>query len=62
MKALKHFIWDFDGTLADTYPNLVRYLALALLDFGKTAEPLEILEKMMENIPIAVKNFSRNEI
>ena len=54
MKTIKHFIWDFDGTLVDTYPNLVRYLTLALADFGITATPVEILEKMLETIPYAI--------
>ena len=58
MKTIKHFIWDFDGTLADTYPNLVRYMTLALADFGITAEPVEILEKMMETIGYAVKWYT----
>lgn len=59
MKSIKHFIWDFDGTLADTYPNLVRYLTLALSDFGKTAEPVDILERMMENIPYAIQYYTQ---
>lgn len=58
MKNIKHFIWDFDGTLVDTYPNLVRYMGLALADFGITAEPTEILEKMLENIGYAVNFYT----
>lgn len=54
MKTIKHFIWDFDGTLADTYPNLVKYLTLALSDFGITVPPVEILEKMLETVPYAI--------
>lgn len=59
MKRIKHFIWDFDGTLANTYPNLVRYLASALEDFGIHVEPVEILEKMMENIPHAINYYTQ---
>ena len=59
MKTIQHFIWDFDGTIADSYPNLVRYLTLALADFGKTAEPVEILEKMMETIGYAIDWYSK---
>lgn len=58
MKHIQHYIWDFDGTLANTYPNLVRYLTLALADFGKPAEPVEILEKMMETIGYAIDWYS----
>lgn len=59
MKTIKHFIWDFDGTLADTYPNLVRYMTLALSDFEITVNPVEILEQMMENIPHAIAYFTQ---
>lgn len=58
MKHIKHFIWDFDGTLADTYPNLVRYMQLSLADFGRSAVPTEILEKMMESIGYAVNYYA----
>lgn len=58
MKRLKHFIWDFDGTLADSYPNLVRYMALALSDCGIDAKPVEIMEKMLENIPYTIQYYT----
>ena len=59
MKQVQHLFWDFDGTLVDTYPNLVRYMSLALSDFGITADPVEILEKMMENIPYALDYYTK---
>ena len=37
MKEMKLFIWDFDGTLLDTYANLVRYMQMALRDCGYDA-------------------------
>lgn len=58
MKQLKHFIWDFDGTLADSYPNLVRYMSLALSDCGIDAKPVEIMEKMLENIPYTIQYYT----
>ena len=58
MKTIKHFIWDFDGTLADTYPNLTRYLSLALSDFGIAADRVEILEKMMVTVGYAVQWYT----
>lgn len=58
MKTVRHFIWDFDGTLADSYPNLVRYMTMALSDFGISADPVEILEKMMENIGYAIEWYT----
>lgn len=58
MKDLKLFIWDFDGTLMNTYPNLTGYLQRALGDFGKDVPGPEILAQMMENIPHAIAYFS----
>lgn len=58
MRTIKHFIWDFDGTLMDTYPNIIRYLRLALQECGCDAPDHEILEKMMETIPYAIQCYS----
>lgn len=58
MKDLKLFIWDFDGTLMDTYPNLTGYLRRALLDFGHDVSNVEILEQMLDNVGHALTYFS----
>ena len=58
MKNIKHFIWDFDGTLLDTYPNITRYLQTALRDFGIEVSQTEILEKMMVTIPYAIRHYA----
>ena len=58
MKNIRHFIWDFDGTLMDTYPNITRYLKLALKDFGIDADQTEILERMMVRIPVAIQQYA----
>ena len=58
MKNMKLFIWDFDGTLLDTYPNITGYLRRALLDFGHDVSQTEILEKMMVHIPHAIQHYS----
>lgn len=58
MKTMKLFIWDFDGTLMDTYPNTTGYLRRALLDFGHDVSQTEILEKMMVTIPFAINHYS----
>lgn len=58
MKNIKLFIWDFDGTLLDTYPNITRYLQTALRDFGKEVDQTEILEQMMVTIPHAVRHYA----
>ena len=58
MKNIKHFIWDFDGTLMDTYPNIIRYIKLALSDFGKDADDIEIMKKTAVRIPYAIEYYS----
>ena len=58
MKTIRHFIWDFDGTLLDTYPNITRYLQMALWDFGREVTQTEILEKMMVTIPYAIQYYA----
>ena len=58
MKTMKHFIWDFDGTLLDTYPNITRYLQTALRDFGYAVSQTEILEQMMVTIPHAIRYYA----
>ena len=58
MKHMKLFIWDFDGTLMDTYPNITGYLRRALQDFGYDISQTEILEKMMVTISHAIRHYS----
>lgn len=59
MKQMKLFIWDFDGTLMDTYPNIIRYLRQALQEFGKDASAVEIMEKMMDTILSTIEFYSK---
>lgn len=58
MKNMKLFIWDFDGTLADTYPKSVGNMQRALRDFGYDASYVEIMEQMLDNIGVAVRYFT----
>ena len=58
MKNIKLFIWDFDGTLLDTYPFTTACLRNALLDFGYDVSQTDILEKMMVNIPHAINYYA----
>lgn len=50
--------WDFDGTLFDTYPNLVRAFKEAVEYYGYTAEESEIKEKMTISIRHAVAFYA----
>lgn len=43
---IKNYIWDFDGTLYDSYPAMVEGAAKALQDFGITKDPREIYQTM----------------
>ncbi|MBR5280049.1 MAG: HAD hydrolase-like protein [Clostridia bacterium] len=58
MHSIKHFIWDFDGTLMDTYPNVIRYLRLGMQECGHDAPDVEIMEKMMTTIGYAIRYYS----
>lgn len=58
MKNIKHFIWDFDGTIMDTYPGIVRCFKKALADFGVEASGEEIMQKLAVNVPYALKSYT----
>ena len=38
MKDIRHFIWDFDGTLFDTYPVIIRSMGKEATPFGSIAD------------------------
>jgi len=42
----RYLLWDFDGTLFDTYPPLVRAIERALADL-ETAEPRQEIERLL---------------
>lgn len=53
MRQIEHFIWDFDGTLFDTYPMIIGNLQKALGEFGHTCDPVEAMKLLLENLPTA---------
>lgn len=59
MKNMKLFIWDFDGTLADSYPYSVACMQRAIGDFGHKVTYAQVMEQMLENIPAALRHFSQ---
>lgn len=60
LRDMRLFIWDFDGTLMDTYPvTFAAYLRLALADFGRSAPEAEIMEKMLVNTGHAVDYYTK---
>ena len=59
LKKMHLFIWDFDGTLMDTYPvTFAAYLHQALADFGYSAPAAEVMEKMLVNTGHAVSYYT----
>lgn len=46
VQGVKHFIWDFDGTLADTYPAMTRAFVAGAADYGITITPKRTLDLM----------------
>ena len=54
-------IWDFDGTLFDTYPLMARCLQRALLDEGVPADLAEIRRQMAVSLGTAFAHFSAGE-
>lgn len=53
MGHIRHFIWDFDGTVADTYPAIIQSLRDALREFGHDCDPVEAMGLMLQDIPTA---------
>ena len=56
-----HLIWDFDGTLFDSYPHVVGAYLQALADFGRTADPEVLLWKLKVNFAHAHKFLESSE-
>jgi HAD superfamily hydrolase (TIGR01549 family) len=55
----KDIIWDFDGTLFDTYPAMVYSFRRALADSGVKAGEAEILEYMKISVSEAYNHYNR---
>ena len=58
MKHMKLFIWDFDGTLVDSYPYSASCMQRAIRDFGYDATYEQLMEQMLDTIPAALQYFS----
>ena len=58
MRNIRHFIWDFDGTLFDTYPVIIEDLDLALGDFGHGCDPLEAMKLMLGRLAHAQRFYA----
>ena len=58
MKDIRHFIWDFDGTLFDTYPVIIRSMGSALGEYGGYCDPTECMAIMLDSIGTALDIYS----
>ena len=58
LRGIKHFFWDFDGTLWDTYPVIIEDLRLSLKEFGFDCDPVEAMHLMLDTIPAARNHYA----
>lgn len=50
MANLRHFFWDFDGTLFDTYPLVIKDLRLSLQEYGFDCDSTDAMRRMLDAI------------
>ena len=55
IRQIRHFIWDFDGTLFDTYPIIIGQMQTALGEFGHTIDSLELMEQLLQTVGVALE-------
>ena len=55
--TFQHYIWDFDGTLFDSYPHITRAFQKALRKYGLTIAAEEILPWVKLSLGKAVHHF-----
>lgn len=53
-EKMEDFIWDFDGTLFDTYPHTMDAMQAAASDLGLTVNREELYDWLMQTIPYAI--------
>lgn len=58
MAQIRHFIWDFDGTLFDTYPTIMEILRSALQEYGCDCDPVEAMQLMLDTIAVARDHYA----
>jgi phosphoglycolate phosphatase-like HAD superfamily hydrolase len=55
----RYIIWDFDGTLFDTYPEIARAVNQALASFGKAASLGRIIELSSISLDFCISELSK---
>lgn len=55
---LRHFFWDLDGTVMDTYPGMVQCFRRAAASFGLEAAAEEVLARMKDSLSACVGAYA----
>jgi HAD superfamily hydrolase (TIGR01509 family) len=55
----RYIIWDFDGTLLDTYPEIARTINQALATFGKTISLERVTELSSISLDFCISELSK---
>lgn len=58
MIAYKHFVWDFDGMLFDSYPHTARAAINTLRDFGRDANEKDMYDDLRVSIGYARNKYA----
>ena len=59
IRSVKYFIWDFDGTLFDTYPMIIGDFRRALGQFGRDVDPVELMGHFLETVGHAMEYYAK---
>ena len=57
MMKYRHWFWDFDGTLFNTYPRICRAFQKSLADAGIFEETADILPRLKQSLETATKAY-----
>jgi len=55
---LRHFFWDFDGTVMDTYPNTAEIFIRTAKSFGVDAEYDRVMDLMKQSLPLCMRTYA----
>ena len=61
LEKVQNFIWDFDGTLYDTYSYTVPCFCAAVREAGGDPDEARVYDLMMESIPAAFAWYEQNQ-
>lgn len=59
ISEMTDFIWDFDGTLFDTYPYTINCFAKSCKSLGVECDKNEVYTLMMETIGVAFRTYEQ---